>query len=83
MSRYGIGLIVLACVVFAGATISRLQQRCRNGFSTQLSDKERGRIFDGVMRIRMRQSPEMAAPEVADSLPERSQLPTTSSVRFR
>ena len=45
----------------------------------QFSDEERGRIFDGVMRISDAPVIEMAAPEVADSLPEEfpmQELPT-------
>jgi len=36
----------------------------------EFSDEERGRIFDGVMRISDAPVTEMVAPEVADSLPE-------------
>ena len=45
----------------------------------EFSDEERGRIFDGVMRISDAPVTEMAAPEVADSLPEEfpmQELPT-------
>ena len=45
----------------------------------KFSDEERGRIFDGVMRISDAPVTEMAAPEVADPLPEEvpmQELPT-------
>ena len=45
----------------------------------EFSDEERGRIFDGVMRISDVPVTEMVAPEVADPLPEEvpmQELPT-------
>ena len=65
MSRYGIGLIVLACVVFGrdAATDS----------VPELSDEQRSRIFDSVVRSDVPVA-EVAAPEVADSLP--AEVPT-------
>ena len=75
MSRYGLGLIFLvACVVIAAAlhpslsspTTMDLAQRAVPEFS----DEQRGRIFDGVMRISDAPVTEVAAPEVAGSLPE-------------
>ena len=74
MSRYGIGLIVLACVVFAGARYPGFSRDAATDSVPEFSDEERGRIFDGIMRISNAPVTEMAAPEVADSLP--AEVPT-------
>ena len=75
MSRYGMGLIVVtALVVVAAATHSGLSSNMTvdsaKSAVPEFSDEERGRIFDGVMRISDAPVTEMVAPEVADSLPE-------------
>jgi hypothetical protein len=75
MSRYGMGLMVLmACVVFAAARhpslSSHMTMDTAKGSVPEFSDEQRGRIFDGVMRISDAPLTEVAAPEVADSLPE-------------
>ena len=79
MSRYGMGLIVVTVfVVAAAATHSGLSSNMKvdsaKSSVSQFSDEERGRIFDGVMRISDAPVTEMAAPEVADFLPE--EVPT-------
>ena len=79
MSRYGIGLIVLACVVFAGARYPGFSRDAATDSVPEFSDEERGRIFDGIMRISDAPITEMVAPEVADPLPEEvpmQELPT-------
>ena len=73
MSRYGMGLIVVTVLLL-------LRRRIQASAATtvdfaksavpEFSDEERGRIFDGVMRISDAPVTEMVAPEVADSLPE-------------
>jgi hypothetical protein len=78
--RYGMGLIILvAFVAFASARHSSLSSRdgvddTAMDFAQraipELSDEQRGRIFDGVMRISDAPVAEVPAPEVADSLPE-------------
>ena len=75
MSRYGMGLIVVtALVVVAAAAHSGLSGSMTvdstKSAKPEFSDEERGRIFDGVMRISDAPVTEMAAPEVADPLPE-------------
>ena len=75
MSRYGMGLIVVtALVVVAAAAHSGLSGTMTvasiKSAVPEFSDEERGRIFDGVMRISDAPVTEMAAPEVADPLPE-------------
>jgi hypothetical protein len=75
MSRYGMGLIVVTVlVVAAAATHSGLSSNTTvdsaKSAVPEFSDEERGRIFDGVMRISDAPVTEMVAPEVADSLPE-------------
>ena len=75
MSRYGMGLIVFTVlVVAAAATHSSLSSYKTVDFAKravpEFSDEQRGRIFDGVMRISDAPVTEVAAPEVADSLPE-------------
>ena len=50
MSRYGIGLIVLACVVFAGARYPGFSRDVATNFAPELSDEQRSRIFDSVVR---------------------------------
>ena len=75
MSRYGMGLMVLmACVVFAAARHPSLSRDTTMDFAkravSELSDEQRSRIFDGVMRISDAPVTEVAAPEVAGSLPE-------------
>ena len=74
MSRYGIGLIVLACVVFAGARYPGFSRDAATDSVPELSDEQRSRIFDGGMRISDAPVTEMAAPEVAASLP--AEVPT-------
>ena len=75
MSRYGMGLIVVTVlVVAAAATHSGLSSNTTvdsaKSAVPEFSDEERGRIFDGIMRISDAPVTEMVAPEVADSLPE-------------
>ena len=75
MSRYGMGLMVLmACVVFAAARHPSLSSHMTMDSAKrsvpEFSDEQRGRIFDGVMRISDAPVTEVVAPEVADSLPE-------------
>ena len=75
MSRYGMGLIVVTVlVVAAAATHSGLSSNTTvdsaKSAVPEFSDEERGRIFDGVMRISDAPVTEMVAPEVADPLPE-------------
>jgi hypothetical protein len=75
MSRYGTGLIaIMAFVVFAAAGHSTLSSHTTmnvaKGAVPELSDEQRGRIFDRVMRISDAPVIEVAAPEVASSLPE-------------
>jgi hypothetical protein len=74
MSRYGMGLIVTVLVVAAAAAHSGLSSNMTvdsaKSAVPEFSDEERGRIFDGVMRISDAPVTEMVAPEVADSLPE-------------
>jgi hypothetical protein len=75
MSRYGMGLIVVTVlVVAAAATHSGLSSNTTvdsaKSAVPEFSDEERGRIFDGVMRISDAPVTEMVAPEVADSLPK-------------
>ena len=84
MSRYGMGLIVVTVLVVAAAAAhSGLSSNMTVDFAKsavpEFSDEERGRIFDGVMRISDAPVTEMAAPEVADPLPEEvpmQELPT-------
>ena len=92
MSRYGMGLIaVTALVVAAAAAHSGLSNimtvdSAKNAVP-EFSDEERGRIFDGIMRVSDAPVTEMAAsPEVADFCRRRCQrrsCPSTSSARFR
>ena len=51
MSRYGIGLIVLACVVFAGARYPGFSRDAATDSVSELSDEQRSRIFDSVVRF--------------------------------
>ena len=78
MSRYGMGLIaVTALVVAAAAAHSGLNNIMTVNSAKsvlEFSDEERGRIFDWIMRVSDAPITEMAAPEVADSLPE--EVPT-------
>jgi hypothetical protein len=78
MSRYGLGLIaVTALVVAAAAAHSGLNIMTVDSSKSavpEFSDEERGRIFDGIMRTSDAPVTEMAAPEVADFLPE--EVPT-------
>src|SRR3954464_11694673 len=84
MSRYGLGLIVVTGFVVAAAAThlglsSNTAVASAKSAVPEFSDEERGRIFDGVMRISDAPVTEMAAPEVADSLPEEfpmQELPT-------
>ena len=75
MSRYGMGLIVVTVLVVAAAAAhsglsSNMTVDSAKSALPEFSDEERGRIFDGVMRISDAPVTEMVAPEVADSLPE-------------
>ena len=79
MSRYGMGLIaVMVLVVAAAAAHSGLSSittvESAKSAVPEFSDEERGRIFDGVMRISDAPVSDTAAPEVADFLPE--EVPT-------
>ena len=71
MSRYGMGLIIFTVFVVAvAATHSGLSSNMTVLSAKiavpEFSDEERGRIFDGVMRISDAPVTEMAAPEVAE-----------------
>jgi hypothetical protein len=75
MSRYGMGLIVVTVLVVAAVAAhsglsSNMTVDSAKSALPEFSDEERGRIFDGVMRISDAPVTEMVAPEVADSLPE-------------
>ena len=75
MSRYGMGLIVVTVLVVAAAAAhsglsSNMTVDSAKSALPEFSDEERGRIFDGIMRISDAPIAEMVAPEVADSLPE-------------
>ena len=75
MSRYGMGLIVVTVLVVAAVAAhsglsSNMTVDSAKSAVPEFSDEERGRIFDGVMRISDAPVTEMAAPEVADPLPE-------------
>ena len=50
MSRRDIGLIVLACVVFAGARYPGFSRDAATDSVPELSDEQRSRIFDSVVR---------------------------------
>ena len=79
MLRYGMGLIVLACVVLGATRHPGFSRDAATDSVSELSEEQRGRIFDGVMRISDAPVTEMAALEVADSLPEEfpmQELPT-------
>ena len=84
MSRYGMGLIVVTVLVVAAAAAhsglsSNMTVDSAKSALPEFSDEERGRIFDGIMRISDAPVTEMVAPEVADSLPEEvpmQELPT-------
>ena len=73
--RYAMGLIILmAFVIFAAARHPSLGGDTTMDFAKhavpQFSDEQRGRIFDGLMRIADAPVTEVAAPEVAGSLRE-------------
>ena len=74
MSRYGMGLIVLmAFVCLPPRRHPSLSSHTRDFAKRavpEFSDEQRGRIFDSVMRISDAPVTEVAAPEVAGSLPE-------------
>ena len=75
MSRYGMGLIVVTVLVVAAAAAHSglsggMTADPTKSAAPEFSDEERGRIFDGVMRISDAPVIEMAAPEVAHPLPE-------------
>ena len=75
MSRHGIGLIVVTVLVVAAAAAhsglsSNMTVDSAKSALPEFSDEERGRIFDGIMRISDAPIAEMVAPEVADALPE-------------
>jgi hypothetical protein len=79
MSRYGMGLIVVTVLVVAAVAAhsglsSNMTVDTAKSALPELSDEERGRIFDGIMRISDAPITEMVAPEVADSLP--AEVPT-------
>ncbi len=84
MSHYGMGLIVFAALIVAAAAThpslsSHMTMDTAKSSVPEFSDEERGRIFDGIMRISDAPVTEMAAPEVADPLPEEvpmQELPT-------
>jgi hypothetical protein len=84
MSRYGIGLVVVTVLVVAAAAAhsglsSNMTVDSAKSALPEFSDEERGRIFDGIMRISDAPITEMVAPEVADPLPEEvpmQELPT-------
>ena len=71
MSRYGMGLIVVTVLVVAAAAAhsglsSNMTVDSAKSAVPEFSDEERGRIFEGVMRISDAPVTEMAAPEVAE-----------------
>ena len=84
MAFAGWVLIVVTVVVVAAAAAhsglsSKMTVASAKSALPKFSDEERGRIFDGVMRISDVPVTEMAAPEVADPLPEEvpmQELPT-------
>ena len=84
MSRYGMGLIVVTVFVVAAAAThsglgSGMTVDSAKSALPEFSDEERGRIFDGIMRISDAPITEVVAPEVADPLPEEvpmQELPT-------
>jgi hypothetical protein len=70
MLHYGMGLIVYTVLFVAAAAVHSGLSGGMTVDSTksavpEFSDEERGRIFDGVMRISDAPVIEMAAPEVA------------------
>ena len=71
-------IVVTVLVVAAAATHSGLSSNMTvdsaKSALPEFSDEERGRIFDGIMRISDAPITEMVAPEVADSLP--AEVPT-------
>ena len=75
MSRYGMGLIVVTVLVVAAAAAhsglsSNMTVDSAKSAVPEFTDEQRGRIFDAVMRISDAPVTEMAAPKVADALPE-------------
>ena len=75
MSHYGMGLIVFAALIVAAAAThpslsSHMTMDTAKSSIPEFSDEQRGRIFDGVMRISDAPMAEVAAPDVAESLPE-------------
>ena len=84
MSRYGMGLIVVTVLIVAAAAAhsglsSNMTMDSAKSALPEFSDEERGRIFDGIMRISDAPITEVVAPEVADPLPEEvpmQELPT-------
>jgi hypothetical protein len=85
MSRYGKGLIVVTALVVGVVAAQsgvggNMTVDSTKSAVPEFSDEERGRIFDGVMRISDAPVSDTTAPEVADSLPEDvplQELPTT------
>jgi hypothetical protein len=79
MSRYGMDLVVATMLVIAAAAShsglgSDMTVDSAKSAVPKFSDEERGRIFDGIMRVSDAPVTEMAAsPEVADFLPEEVQ----------
>jgi hypothetical protein len=74
MSPYGMGLTVVTVLVVAVAAAQSglsgsITVNSNKSAKPKFSDEERGRIFDGVMRISDASLTDMAAPEVAGSLP--------------
>ena len=82
--HYGMGLIVYTVLFVAAAAVHSGLSGGMTVDSTksavpEFSDEERGRIFDGIMRISDAPITEVVAPEVADPLPEEvpmQELPT-------
>jgi hypothetical protein len=75
MSRYGKGLIVVTALVVGVVAAQsgvggNMTVDSTKSAVPEFSDEERGRIFDGVMRISDVPVSDTTAPEVADSLPE-------------
>ena len=91
MSRYGMGLIVVTALVMAAAAAhsglsGNMPVDSTKSAVPEFSDEERGRIFDGVMRISDAPVTDMAAPKSPTLCRRSSQcrsFPPTSSTRFR
>ena len=87
--RHGSDRLYSVCCCCCGDAFGPQQQHDGDSAKSavpEFSDEERGRIFDGVMRISDAPVTEMAAPEVANSLPEEvpmQELPTDIIREFR